>query len=233
MRIILLTYKFIGFLLCFNSIFAQTIWTGEMTIFTKENNANWMLEINQDRITDKVWITRTNNQGIFNIASEMSYSAFSSPADTEWAIGTTTEIGNLTFDNWEDTSESNPPSLLNQDMVVHLISDDIYLDIKFLTWTQSSAGGGFSYQRSTDQNLSLEKSDGVSILKLYPNPSYDFIEVSGFENKKEYKIYNVLGQKVKKGTTSSGEPILIKGLSSGIYVLRIENYKMLKFIIRQ
>jgi hypothetical protein len=35
--------------------------------------------------------------------------------------------------------------------VVHLISDDIYLDINFTSWTQGGDvnGGGFSYTRST------------------------------------------------------------------------------------
>ncbi len=40
------------------------------TTFTKSNNADWTLEANQDRITDNVWITRANNSGIFNIATE-------------------------------------------------------------------------------------------------------------------------------------------------------------------
>jgi hypothetical protein len=32
--------------------------------------------------------------------------------------------------------------------VLHLKTDDIYLDIKFLSWSERS-GGGFSYERST------------------------------------------------------------------------------------
>jgi len=40
-------------------------------------------------------------------------------------------------------------------MVVHLISDDIYIDIKITSWEAgSNSGGGFSYERSTNPNLS-------------------------------------------------------------------------------
>lgn len=126
-----------------------TIWQGETMTFTKENNADWTLEANQDRITDNVWITRANTQGIFNIAVEEDYEDFVSPVDTEWAFGTTEELGSLTFNTWELLSDSNPPSTVDQNMVLHLITDDIYIDIKFTSWTGGGQGGGFSHERST------------------------------------------------------------------------------------
>lgn len=55
--------------------------------FIKADSADWNLPGNQDRISDAVWITRANQRGIFNIASETSYSSTTSPADTEWAFG--------------------------------------------------------------------------------------------------------------------------------------------------
>ncbi|OIQ27218.1 MAG: hypothetical protein BM564_13065 [Bacteroidetes bacterium MedPE-SWsnd-G2] len=127
----------------------NTVWQGEKITFSKSNNADWTLEANQDRITNNVWITRANNQGIFNIATETNYTDFSSPSDTEWALGTTSSIEGLTFQNWEDTSGSTPPNLVDQDMVVHLISDNIYIDIKFTSWQSGGQGGGFSYERSS------------------------------------------------------------------------------------
>ena len=46
-----------------------SIWTGSTKIFTKGNSANPTMEANQDRITDKVWITRGNNGGqIYNLS---------------------------------------------------------------------------------------------------------------------------------------------------------------------
>lgn len=55
-----------------NEINAQTEWTGPITTFIKANNADWTLEVNQDRITSNVWITRANNQSVFNIADRNS-----------------------------------------------------------------------------------------------------------------------------------------------------------------
>jgi hypothetical protein len=115
--------------------------------FKKTDYADYTQEVNQDRLTDIVWITRETSQGIFNIQSESSYND-GSPAGTEWAYGTTADIGSLTFATWGSTHNGNPPSMVNRDMVLHLIDDDIYIDIKFLSWTNNGQGGGFSYVRS-------------------------------------------------------------------------------------
>jgi hypothetical protein len=131
---------------------AMTIWTGPRVTFTKEDFADFNQPENQDRLTDNVWITRMNTQGIFNIKTELAFSAVTgSPADTEWAFGTTDDIGALTFANWRTWALNNPPATVGQDAVLHLITDDIFIDIKFLSWTsgQGAGGGGFSYERTT------------------------------------------------------------------------------------
>ena len=129
---------------------AVQVWTGPKITFSKAASADTSLPENQDRITPSVWLTRESSRGLFNIAAESSYTNFSSPADTEWAFGDTGNIGSLTFTDWQTTISSNPPASVGEDMVVHLISDDIFIDIKFLTWGQSpSSGGFFSYERST------------------------------------------------------------------------------------
>ena len=127
---------------------SQTVWDGPPIIFTRANGVDWTLEKNQDRITDIVWITRKNAQGIYNIATESGYSA-NSPADTEWAYGSAADWPDLTFQTWVTWAESNPPATIGQEAVVHLISQDIYIDITFLSWTCCAGGGGFSYERST------------------------------------------------------------------------------------
>lgn len=213
-----------------NDTNAQTIWTGPTMTFTKENNEDWTLETNQDRITNNVWITRANTQGIFNIVTETSYTDFSSPADTEWAIGTTADIGSLTFQNWEDTSGSNPPSLVNQDMVVHLITDNIYIDIKFTSWQSGGSGGGFAYERSTDQSLSTNELESNKKHQLFPNPANEFVQVSGFEESKNYEIYNILGAKIINGLISNNEQIDIRNFTKGLYFLKFEDGITIKFL---
>ncbi|MCZ4408194.1 T9SS type A sorting domain-containing protein [Cryomorphaceae bacterium 1068] len=211
---------------------AQTIWTGETMTFVKAGGADFTLEENQDRITNDVWITRGNNQGIYNIAVESSYEDFVSPVGTEWAIGTTSDIESLTFTDWESTSGSNPPSLVNQDMVVHLIDDDIYIDIKFTNWGSGMQGGqgAFSYERSTNQSLSVDDASANQEIVLFPNPAVDYIQVSGLEDVQQYSVFNLLGQEVKNGLITEMGQIQIGELQRGLYFLRIGNGPASRFV---
>ncbi len=129
---------------------AQEVWTGPKIIYSQAANTDISLPENQDRITDNVWLTRDVSRGIFNIKTEMSFVNFVSPADTEWSFGTTADYDTLPYEDWQSAIGSNPPGSVGEDMVVHLTTDDIYIDIKFLTWGElPSAGGFFSYERST------------------------------------------------------------------------------------
>ncbi len=146
---------------------SQTVWDGPPIIFTRPDEADWTLEKNQDRITDIVWITRKNTLGIFNIATESGYTD-SSPADTEWAYGSADDWPDLTFQTWVEWAKFNPPATIGQEAVVHLISQDIYIDITFLSWTCCANGGGFSYERSTpaDCPSDLDETDDVGVKDL-------------------------------------------------------------------
>ena len=126
---------------------AQQVWTGLDFEFQKTDYADWTLPENQDRITEVVWITRANTRGIFNAAQENSYNA-SSPADTQWATGSASDYQNLTFTTWFNWVESHPPGTVGVEAVVHLVSDDIYIDIMFTQWTIGGDGGGFTFLRA-------------------------------------------------------------------------------------
>ncbi len=127
-----------------------TIWNGPSITFTKTASSDPSLEANQDRITPNVWITRGNIQGIYNAKTEAVYSS-TSPQGTEWAYGTTANYSNLTYQNWFTWVANNPPATVGQNAVLHLISEDIYIDIKFTSWSEGrgAPGGAFAYERST------------------------------------------------------------------------------------
>ena len=130
------------------------IWDGPKIIVEKISNTDWTQAENQDFLTNNVIFTRADNNSLFNIAKEASYDDFDyqSPIDTEWAQGTTADFGALTFSPWAyDMSfiEWCPPCFENRDFVLHLITDDIYIDVKILSWQDGGMGGGFSYERST------------------------------------------------------------------------------------
>lgn len=146
-----------------SAIAGPQIWEGGDITFQKPSGADWTLAENQDCITDNVWLTRANLFGIFNIAVEPQFGG-GSPADTRWAFVfnnptetlTASNYQNLVFQPWQSANGSNPPSTVNQPAVVHLISDDIYINIMFTSWEQgmpglggAGPGGEFSYIRAT------------------------------------------------------------------------------------
>lgn len=217
----------------FNQIYSQTEWTGPTITVSKANFADWTLPANQDSLTVNVILTRADNRVIFNIAKETEFdnNNFTSPIDTEWAIGTIADgVGTLTFDTWENMHYADPPSIINVDVVLHLITDDIYIDTKITTWTSGGAGGGFTYERSTDQSLSTNEFELGTIFNIFPNPSSEFIKVSGLTTSQKYTIYNILGAEIKNGLISNDEQIDISSFTNGIYFLKFKGGIILKFL---
>jgi hypothetical protein len=131
---------------------AQTVWNGPVITFSKAAFANPALPANQDRITSATWITRANTRGIYNAVTETIYVGNLSPANTEWATGTLANYASLTYQPWEIWAGGPPniPNIVGVQAVVHLISENIYIGIKFTGWGVSGSGGGsFSYERTT------------------------------------------------------------------------------------
>ena len=135
------------------------IWNTGSVAFNKDSGADWTLPANQDRITDQVWLTRASTEGLFNIRNETAFTHLSSPAGTEWAYGTTANYNTLIYKDWETWTGGTgggPPSTVGKDAVVHLIRENIYIDIKFTAWGRS--GGQFSYVRAARPALTLQES---------------------------------------------------------------------------
>jgi len=222
------TFLLLALTFCVTFGFSQTIWDGPIMTFTKANNADWTQEANQDRITGNVWITRKNNEGLFNIAQEGTFSSTISPVDTEWGAGTTADLGSITFEPWRDAVQGSPPGYVGADMVVHLISDDIYIDIKLLSWTQGGTGGGFSYERSTPSTLNLNEYTKKDI-KPFPNPTSDYLNFeNNFENMKG-QIFDLMGRSIQELIIHNNK-IDVTNLNNGLYFLLIENHNPIKFI---
>jgi hypothetical protein len=110
----------------------RTIWTGPPITFTHDDYSS-----TRDQLTPNVWLTRDDYGGIQNVAP--------SPGAIEWAVGTTANLA-LTFQSYQISNGVKPP--IGPNLVLHLISEDIYLDIRITSWTDGG-GGGFSYTRST------------------------------------------------------------------------------------
>ena len=70
----------------------------------------------------------------------------------------------------------------------------------------------------------------ASDIKIFPNPSTDFVQVSGLTSSVDYKIYNVLGAEFAQGVISDQEIIDVNDFSNGLYVLQLDDQRVFKFI---
>ncbi|MBK55974.1 MAG: hypothetical protein CMC84_01420 [Flavobacteriaceae bacterium] len=126
-----------------------TLWKGSNTTFTKNDGADPSKAENQDRLTDNVWITRGNGGGqIYNAAKENTSSKTTSPTGTKWAVGSIDQVSSLSFRDFR-TAVSKPKNVIGKNLVMHLVSDNIYVSVKFTSWSSGKAGG-FAYERSTE-----------------------------------------------------------------------------------
>ena len=115
---------------------------GRSNPFIKQDEANPTDKNNQDSITANIIITRGNDGGqIFNIAQEKASDKYKSPIGTEWAIGTLDQIDSLTFESFR--SAVKPQFVIGWKLVMHLIEDDIYISVKFKSWSSGKKRGVF------------------------------------------------------------------------------------------
>ena len=53
----------------------------------------------------------------------------------------------MTFTNFR-AAVGKPKDVVGKNLIMHLIDDNIYLSVKFTSWSQGKQGG-FAYERST------------------------------------------------------------------------------------
>ncbi|MFH1853586.1 MAG: T9SS type A sorting domain-containing protein [Candidatus Neomarinimicrobiota bacterium] len=165
---------------------------GEEIYFEKQDYANWNLPENQDRITDDVWLTRQNNNGLFNIAVEGSCDDYTSPSGTEWWWGPTNQ-----FDPTEDSYEAFKPAanfelsdLPESVMSLHLIDEDRYYDVYFHDWSCCD-NGGFAYTRMTPDYKWI---GGSKIDGIVPGTSTETVRVLSVGQSDTVDVYFMSGR---------------------------------------
>lgn len=119
---------------------------GEIVQFTKPNLSDWNLAENQDRISENVWITRKNTQGLFNYVQESGYGT-GSPLGTQWAFGLTEVLTPIDYEDWIDAVNNNPTSMIGQTISLFLQEENRYFDVLFSSYSGGGSAGGFAYTR--------------------------------------------------------------------------------------
>lgn len=100
----------------------------------------------QDKISDKIWITRGAGGQIFNFVSESEASKQTSPLGTLWAVGNLNDTTNLNFEPFR-TAVGTPSAVVGKKLVMYLVEEKVYLAVEFTKW-DSNKTGGFAYCRS-------------------------------------------------------------------------------------
>ena len=128
----------------------RTIWNGPRITFTKVSRADPNTPEAQDAITENVVLTRGNGNILYNIAQEMGVNQAVSPLGTLWSMGTTAELDELNFQPLKRAANNRMQAVPGRDMVLFLVDENIYIDLRFISWQPGNgSGGGFSYERTT------------------------------------------------------------------------------------
>jgi hypothetical protein len=91
----------------------------------------------------------------------------------------------------------------------------------------------FDYYIQTSINSTLNTNNhdqNKLITTLFPNPSSDFVQVSGLEKNESFEIYNILGIKMKSGKVSNNQKIDIQNFLTGVYFLKFDHGNTIRFI---
>ena len=126
---------------------------GEPVEFVKPGGSDPALV--NDPIDTDLTITRGNNQGIYNIALETSWSeqgdGEDSPEGTLWnsdGWGRLDDVKQRNYVTWQESlGYAVGENIINTELVMWDTINDKYWAIKFSSWTQGGDGGGFSYTR--------------------------------------------------------------------------------------
>ena len=148
-----------------SSAVAVEVWAGRTYSFTRANGADPLDPASQDAITPTCILTRNDTQGLYNIAQEAAPDnwGIGSPIDCMFAMGNAEDWQSLSFGTWLDFCAGWPCyDLVGFDGCMWIVSEDIYIDFRFDSWT-CSGGGGCAWTRGVgatpvdESTLSLVK----------------------------------------------------------------------------
>lgn len=124
---------------------ASTIWNGPTNGFFHAVGGL------SDEITTNVIITRGGLGGLYNSFLESGAVAGVSPKGTTWALGSLSNLSTLTFAACPLEMSERPPNDVGNTYVVHLLTNNIYLQLTLTNWGGAGGSGNttFGYTRSS------------------------------------------------------------------------------------
>jgi hypothetical protein len=80
---------------------------------------------------------------------------------------------------------------------------------------------------SKQSNIDIDTKNRI---KTYPNPSTNFISLSGLMETKNYTIYSMAGKELARGSVYYNNKIDVRFLDKGLYLLKLADIEIIKFI---
>jgi len=85
--------------------------------------------------------------------------------------------------------------------------------------------------QARSENLSIaDINASTPDIKVYPNPTSNFIQIIGALEEFEYEIFDINGKIVMKGNNKNQNTIKVENLVNGVYFLNIDAFNTFKFI---
>jgi chitodextrinase len=151
-----------------------------------------------------VWIDYNKN-GLFTDAGELVFSKATSTA--------TTATGTITIPAATALGATRMRVSMKYNGIPTSCEAFSYGQVEDYTVNIVSTARGIEASTLTEMSLSL-----------YPNPANDILNISGLEKAATYRVLNVLGQEVSKGTIDNGV-VSVSNLNTGTYLLEITTNK--------
>lgn len=113
------------------------------------------------------------------------------------------------------------PNGLEGSAIVELTATDV-------TNAENTVTGTFNFNQETTSTFSLAKPD----IKIYPNPTVNYISLSNEEYVERLAIYNIVGRRVKLFNANYSNQYDVVDLPTGMYLVRLigENDKTIKTV---
>jgi hypothetical protein len=198
-------------------------YAGPVIAFVKTDNGSEVdILIPDDGEGAGVGITRGGQQGIYNPYREEGWSSNVSPDGTLWNIDGWSDFSNIeerTYTNlYAAFGNGLGNKIVNTECVMYLPDNGKYYAVKFSSWTQGAAGGGFAYTRREldlanlqegirfPDGTRLKSAEGVGRVKLVSSGGRRIEEVAGSKTVSFTQSNSQLS--VAASRTVSGENII-------------------------
>lgn len=148
---------------------------------------------------------------------------------------TVTAISNNAFGQCYGLTDFNvnwdSPISISSNVFFQTAIENITLNVPLgLVSTYEAASVWMDFNPITDATLNTSEVASLNNVNLFPNPATDYISITNLNTQDNYTIYDVLGKKVNSGQLLIDSKISVAQLEKGIYFLKLENYKTLRFL---